>query len=115
MITVLGHFLNKTVIVSLPHLLPDEPPCVALLVGIEPAGLWLESEVLTRAIRPQREARPPPLRIFVPFSQIGYVTANAVEDAPQQNPQHHHGAEENATPPRAPRGGRGGKAAHKRR
>ena len=75
MISRLGHHLNKPVLVSMPPLFADGKPRSCKLIGIEPAGLWLENEDLTRRAFPAADGSLAP--IFVPFTQIAYVVEGA--------------------------------------
>ena len=70
MSSLLGRYVNKTLRLSIPILFPDGPPCVAKLLAVEPAGVWLESEALTQAIAlsPAESAR-----VFIPFAQIAFI------------------------------------------
>lgn len=75
MTTKLAQCLNKTVLVSIPSLFGDELSHPFTLVGIEPFGLWLESEALAEKLRSadktQHSMRS--LTAFFPISQILYV------------------------------------------
>lgn len=75
----LAHFFNKTILVCIPSLFEDQQLRPFKLVGIEEAGLWLESEELAKILQPpegtkslQRVAA-----VFFPFSHIAYATAEA--------------------------------------
>ena len=76
MINMLGHHVNKFVLVSLPSIFPDIAPRACKLIAVEEGGLWLESEVLTKTIFPNAE-RGNTKQIFIPFAQIACL----VEDA----------------------------------
>jgi hypothetical protein len=71
----LAHFLNKTILLCIPSLYDDKQPRPYTLVGIEPCGVWLESEDLASTLLTSEKRRPPPttLAAFVPFAQIAYV------------------------------------------
>lgn len=71
----LAHFLNKTILVSLPALFGDEEPRLCTLIGIEPYGLWLQSEELIKDLRLADQAPPglTTVTAFFPFTQIAYV------------------------------------------
>ena len=97
MINMLGHHVNKLVLVSIPSIFADSEPHICKLVGIEPSGLWLESEDLTRTIFPNTESGPVK-NVFIPFAQIAYL----VEDTttrPVPTPSH----KSTATIPSGPR------------
>ena len=72
MISILGHYVNKPVLVSIPPLFADGQPRACKLIGIEPGGLWLESEDLTKLAFPNADRRSA-AKIFVPFTQIAYL------------------------------------------
>jgi hypothetical protein len=78
MINMLGHHVNKPVLVSIPSIFPDGEPQACTLIGIEPAGLWLESEELTRTLFPDTESEKV-RKVFVPFAQIGYLVEGTTE------------------------------------
>jgi hypothetical protein len=71
------------------------------LVGIEPAGLWLESEHLSRKAFPG--TAPPPTPVFVPFTQIAYLIGAAGVPPPADEPG------ESSRPGRKPPGAEPGK------
>jgi hypothetical protein len=71
MINRLGHHINKPVLVSMPSIFADEKPRACKLIGVEPAGLWLENEDLTRMALPDADESLAP--VFVPFTQIAYL------------------------------------------
>jgi hypothetical protein len=71
MVSKLGHHLNKTVLVSIPPIFTTAEPRHCRLVGIDPAGVWLESEDLSRIAFPNVERLP--AKVFVPFTQIAYL------------------------------------------
>jgi hypothetical protein len=75
MTTKLVQFFNKTILVCIPSLYDDKQPRPFTLVGIEPCGLWLESEDLASTLLSSDEKRSAPttLAAFVPFAQIAYV------------------------------------------
>ena len=75
MTTNLAHCLNKTILVSIPSLFGDEQSRPFTLVGIEPFGLWLESEALAEKLRSTDKTQHsiPSLTAFFPLSQILYV------------------------------------------
>src|SRR5262245_15205205 len=75
MTTKLAQCLNKTILVSIPALFGDEQPRPFTLIGIEPCGLWLESEPLAERLQSADKTQPSlrSLTAFFPFSQIFYV------------------------------------------
>jgi hypothetical protein len=71
MVNKLGHLVNKPVMVSIPAILGGAEPRSFRLVGLEPAGLWLEATDLSgTAIS---TAGLLPAALFVPFTQIAYL------------------------------------------
>jgi hypothetical protein len=86
--SLLGRYLNKTIRLSIPILFPDGRPCVAALLAIEPAGVWLESDTLREAVDLHESTR-----IFIPFAQIAYI----VEET-----RHHERAEPGRAHPERP-------------
>ena|SRR5580704_4029721 len=74
MINILGHHVNKMVLVSIPSVFADATPRACRLVGVEVSGLWLESADLTTALfaaSDDYQART----VFVPFTQISYLVS----------------------------------------
>jgi hypothetical protein len=71
MINRLGHHINKPVLVSMPPLFADGKPRACKLIAVEPAGLWLENEDLTRRAFPDADGIL--ATVFVPFTQIAYL------------------------------------------
>jgi hypothetical protein len=64
----LGVLVGKPVLVCIPQLFSDDEPRACRLSGVEPGGVWLESEDLTRIAFGETEQPPAP--VFVPFAQI---------------------------------------------
>jgi hypothetical protein len=78
MISILANCVNKTVQVSIPILFGEVLPRICQLIGVEPGGVWLESPELARTAFPQgAEAST---KIFVPFTQIAYITTETTPD-----------------------------------
>jgi hypothetical protein len=71
----LANYLYKNVLVLIPFFSNDEQPHSYTLVGIEPCGLWLESEELEQKLHPSEKQRSSSATkaAFVPFAQISYV------------------------------------------
>jgi hypothetical protein len=71
MVSALGHYLNKKLLVAIPSIFGDLETRVCTLTGIEEAGLWLESPELAQKLLHSNnpQAATP---IFVPFAQIAY-------------------------------------------
>ena len=81
----IGHFLGRTVLVSIPALFGDGVCRPYKLLGLELHGLWLQSDelnqrLLTDKTRDFAEAAP---AVFVPFAQIaGVLVPTALNAAP---------------------------------
>lgn len=69
---MLGHHVNKSVLVSVPSIFSDDDAHSCVLLGIEPSGLWLESEELTEALFAKTEMEGI-RKVFIPFAQIRYL------------------------------------------
>jgi hypothetical protein len=80
MLSIMSYHLNKQVLVSIPEILGDGEPRRCRLTGVEPFGLWLESEDLSR-IAFSSDERPLAM-VFVPFTQIGYLVAASAAPPP---------------------------------
>jgi hypothetical protein len=68
-------YFNKTILVSIPHLFPDERCRALTLLGAEATGLWLQSDELAKKLLPEDRqiyASAGPV-VFVPFAQIAGV------------------------------------------
>jgi hypothetical protein len=73
--TKLGHYLQKTILVSMPALTGTDSVLPCKLVDIEPFGLWLETDPFGEGVTPSaRSDVTPGLQVvFVPFAHIAYV------------------------------------------
>jgi hypothetical protein len=80
-----GHYLNRTVMVSVPALFDDGACRPFTLLGAELHGLWLQSEELTRRLLPkdQQDLAATPAAVFVPFAQIAGVLVAAPAPGPR--------------------------------
>jgi hypothetical protein len=97
-----SHYLNRTVMVSVPALFDDGACRPFTLLGTELNGLWLQSEELTRRLLPEDKrglAATTSTAVFVPFAQIAGVLVAA---GPATDPQQ----EAESSPPAAPTRGR---------
>jgi hypothetical protein len=97
MISMLGHQVNKPVLVSMPAIFRDGELLACTLIGIETSGLWLESSDLVNTLRADSAAESPK-KIFVPFTQIAFLM-----EGPVAPPSGGTGA----APPSTPRPARG--------
>jgi hypothetical protein len=79
MVSRLGHFVNKAVLVSIPRIFADIRPRNCRLISLEASGLWLESEELLRIAFSDAERTPNV--VFVPFTQVAYLVG--VRPAPR--------------------------------
>jgi hypothetical protein len=68
---LMSYHLNKHVLVSIPEVLGDREPHRCRLAGVEPFGLWLESDDLSRIAFSNKER--PLAKVFVPFTRIVYL------------------------------------------
>src|SRR5260370_42269854 len=91
MISILAHQVNKSVLVSMPSVSKDSKLLVCTLIGIEPSGLWLESNELVDTLAGAAAAEASK-RAFVPFAQIAFllegsaVRPSTVEGAATSSP-----------------------------
>lgn len=69
----LANYFNKNILVLISSISNDPRPYT--LVGIEPSGLWLESEELQRKLHTseKQQSSTATKAVFVPFAQISYV------------------------------------------
>jgi len=82
----INQYLNKTILVSVPHLFGDERCRPLRLLGAEVSGLWLQSDELAKKLLPEDRqiyASAGPV-VFVPFAQIAGVLV--VTSAPTTQP-----------------------------
>ncbi len=93
MIHMLGHYLNKLVLVSIPAIFGDDTARVCKLTGIEPSGLWLESEDFATTLLDHDDKRAAP-HVFIPFHQIGFL----LEPAPDSHAKPAHPGKIEAPP-----------------
>jgi hypothetical protein len=84
-----SHYLNRTVMVSVPALFADGACRPFTLLGVELHGLWLQSDELTRRLLPEdnRDLAGVPGAVFVPFAQIAGVLVTAGSAPDQQQPK----------------------------
>jgi hypothetical protein len=83
-VNMLGHHLNKPVLVSSPSIFSTAEPRHCQMVGVESAGVWLECEELSRIVQP--DLRQPRISVFVPFTQIAFLAGAPQEPiAPPEN------------------------------
>lgn len=71
----LANYFNKNILVLIPSFSDDKQPRLYTLVGIEPSGIWLESEELQRKLHTseKQQSSTASKAVFVPFAQISYV------------------------------------------
>jgi hypothetical protein len=94
----LASYFNKNILALIPSFSDDEHPRSYTLVGIEPSGLWLESEELQRKLHlsEKQKSSPATKAAFIPFSQISYVLDGthiltpAQESAARNQQEHRH-------------------------
>jgi hypothetical protein len=81
-------YLNRTILVSIPHLFHDEKCRALTLLAVEATGLWLQSSELADKLLPEdwkSYASAGPV-MFIPFAQIGGVLLLAGTAVPQAPP-----------------------------
>jgi hypothetical protein len=88
MMPKIGHYLNRTVMISIPALFEDGACRSFTLLGVELHGLWLQSEELRRRLLPRERrdaAATVSAAVFVPFAQIAgvLVAGPASSEQPQ--------------------------------
>jgi hypothetical protein len=90
----LANYFNKNILVLIPSFSDDPRPYT--LVGIEPSGLWLESEELQRKLHTseKQQSSTATKAAFVPFAQISYVIDGThiltpAQEAAARNQQEH--------------------------
>ena len=106
MSSILGRYINKTVRLGIPALFPEGPPCVAELLAVDSAGVWLESEGLTHAVYPHNP--PESARVFIPFAQIAYILEEILESERSASPADQETPKEDAAPSKSKRSGHRG-------
>jgi hypothetical protein len=73
----LGSFVGKAVLVDIP-MMSEEGPQWYTLDDVEPAGLWLRSDVLSERLPiPRTPDGSSAVAIFVPFSHIRFMFGTA--------------------------------------
>lgn len=88
----LSKLIRRKIVVLGPKLLEGDKDQARLetvtLVGVEPSGIWIESEEAANRIADKFRVKPAtPSAFFIPFAQIVTIlasndTADAVETAP---------------------------------
>jgi hypothetical protein len=88
----LSKLIRRKIVVLGPKLLDGDKDQAKLetvtLVGVEPSGIWIESEEAANRIADKFRVKPAtPSAFFIPFAQIVTIlasndTADAVETAP---------------------------------
>jgi len=88
----LSKLIRRKIVVLGPKLLEGDKDQAKLetvtLVGVEPSGIWIESEEAANRIADKFRVKPAtPSAFFIPFAQIVTIlasndTADAVETAP---------------------------------
>ncbi|HEX3985539.1 MAG TPA: hypothetical protein VHX13_02925 [Acidobacteriaceae bacterium] len=77
----LAHLLNRKIVVLGPRLLGGDTPQGKLetvtLVGVDPAGIWIESEEAANRLAERFRVKPAsPSAFFIPFTQITTILAS---------------------------------------
>jgi hypothetical protein len=85
MVGPLGCHVNKPILVSIPGLFGTGEPRYCRLVGVEPAGLWLEGDELASVTGDASDLPVGP--VFVPFVQIAFLIAASSRSSPSARRQ----------------------------
>lgn len=81
----LAKLLHRKIVVLGPKLLDQSTLETVTLVGIEPAGIWIESEFAANRIADRFRVKPAaPSAFFIPFAQIATIIA-APEGAAEES------------------------------
>ncbi|MGA7884460.1 MAG: hypothetical protein WCA44_01865 [Acidobacteriaceae bacterium] len=81
----LAKLLHRKIVVLGPKLLDQATLETVTLVGIEPAGIWIESETAANRIADRFRVKPAaPSAFFIPFAQI--VTIIAAPESAGEEP-----------------------------
>jgi hypothetical protein len=86
----LTRYLNQAIFVSIPVLFEDGIALPYTLLGVEPNGLWLQSEQLTGRLLGDESHALAQLSpaVFVPFAQIaGVLVATSMPEPPANEPE----------------------------
>lgn len=78
----LDQFVGRRVVVLGPKLLDQEKLETVMLVGVDDAGIWVESEEAANRIADRFRVKPAARSaFFLPFAQITTIIANNEETA----------------------------------
>ncbi|MFZ0629985.1 MAG: hypothetical protein WA399_02620 [Acidobacteriaceae bacterium] len=76
----LANLLHRKIVVLGPHLLGGENQAkleTVTLLGVDPAGIWIESEEAANRIADRFRVKPAaPSAFFIPFTQITTIVAS---------------------------------------
>jgi hypothetical protein len=79
-VSLLGYLVNKSILVSIPAIFGSQELRPCLLVGIDMAGLWLQSEAFAEVASDNAAIASVP--VFVPFTQIMCLTGPPARTPP---------------------------------
>lgn len=73
----LGKLMHRRIVVLGPRILEQETLETVTLVGIDQAGIWVESEEAANRIAEKYKVKPAtPSAFFIPFTQIDTIIAS---------------------------------------
>jgi hypothetical protein len=87
----LSKLIRRKIVVLGPKLLDagtkDEKLETVTLVGVEPSGIWVESEEVLNRIADRFRVKPAaPTAVFIPFTQITTILASIDSAAASESP-----------------------------
>lgn len=78
----LNHLIGRRVVILGPKLLDQTKLEMVTLVGVDHAGIWIESEDTANRIADRFRVKPAgPSAFFIPFAQIATIIASREESA----------------------------------
>lgn len=84
MSNMLGHHVNKPVLVAIRSIFQDDTARECILFGVETGGLWLGGEELINCLFPDH-SHATPNKVFVPYARITFL-AEAIATRPPAYP-----------------------------
>ena len=73
----LNHLIGRRIVIMGPKLLDSTKLEMVTLVGIDTAGIWIESEDVANRIADRFRVKPAgPSAFFIPFAQIDTIIAS---------------------------------------
>ena len=74
MLSLLGHYVNRRVLISLPAILGKPEPLECVLVACEASGVWLSSRNLTKQVYSE-SSHDIDTPVFIPYAQVGFLVS----------------------------------------